>query len=165
MQETAKCHQRQNLSAVQGGPDEEHRQQVEKPDGVVDGPQPIGPGNKSDQNTGDPTNGQPVRFTVGEKIVESAHRSARISQELIRLSHTRWLPGKWGRMASCAAVANRRCHFISPRMVSIESASSAFLSCRHLAILGKRTAIPERWRGERCIPSKASSNTSSGVTA
>ena len=35
-----------------------------------------------------------------------------------------------------------------PPAVSIESASSGFLSRRQRAILGKRTAIPERWRDD-----------------
>ena len=50
-------------------------------------------------------------------------------------------------------------------MVSMLSASSAFLSRRQRAILGKRTAMPERWRVERWMPSNASSKTSSGFTA
>jgi hypothetical protein len=35
----------------------------------------------------------------------------------------------------------------SARTVSMVSASSAFLSCLHRAMRGKRTAMPERWRG------------------
>ena len=35
---------------------------------------------------------------------------------------------------------------------------------RHLRIRGKRTAIPDLWRGDGWMPSKASSNTCSGFT-
>src|SRR5690606_11546265 len=48
--------------------------------------------------------------------------------------------------------------------VSIESASSAFLSRRQRAMLGKRTATPERWRVDRRMPSNAISKTSTGLT-
>jgi hypothetical protein len=49
-------------------------------------------------------------------------------------------------------------------MVSSESASSGFLSRRQRAMRGNLTAMPDLCRGLFCIPSKASSNTSSGLT-
>src|SRR5579883_2485896 len=55
--------------------------------------------------------------------------------------------------------------YSSARMVSIVSASSGFLSRRQRAMRGKRTAMPERWRGDLRMPSNASSKTSSGLTA
>src|SRR6185369_234817 len=48
--------------------------------------------------------------------------------------------------------------------LSSVSASSTGLSMRRRRIRGKRTAMPDLWRGDRAMPSKPSSNTSVGVT-
>ena len=56
-------------------------------------------------------------------------------------------------MAATAPESSRSC----PR-------PPAFLSCRQRAMRGNRTAIPDLCRGDRWIPSNASSKTSSGFT-
>ena len=49
-------------------------------------------------------------------------------------------------------------------MRSCVSASAGCLSSRQRKMRGKRTAMPDLWRGERWMPSKASSKTCSGFT-